>query len=105
MPDSDQAYLSDVSDRYFGTMEFLDETEQRKLVEQGFPMPEEWLAARNLPIEDLERLVEQGNVKAKMFYIDRITQEIAPMRSRGEGLIPPRPKAGCRRSEWCARGC
>lgn len=91
LPESNQAYLSEVSTRYYGSMEFLGEDEQRELVEQGFPMPEEWLAAQNLPIEELRRLAEQGNVKAKMFYIDRISQEISPVLSRGDGLDPTTP--------------
>lgn len=83
---ADQIYLSEVSDRYFGTLEFQDEAEQRHMVQQVFPMPEEWLAAHNLPTAELERLVEQGNVKAKMFYIDRVSQEIGPILARGDGL-------------------
>ncbi len=91
LPERDQAYLAGVSERYFGTLEFKEEDEQRELVKQGFPMPEEWLAAQNLPMEELERLVEQGNVKAKMFYVDRMSEEIGPILSRGEGLDPTTP--------------
>lgn len=84
--EADQQYLDDVMDRYSGTARFQDTVEQRRLVEQGFPMPEEWLAVRDLPTAELERLVEQGNVKAKMFYVDRVSQEIGRIRANGDGL-------------------
>lgn len=56
---------------YFQILQFGSEQQQRQMIEQGFPMPEEWLAARNIPDEELKRLAEAGNAKAQMFYIDR----------------------------------
>ncbi len=91
LPPPDQAYLEEVRERYFGTLAFQDEAEQRELVRQGFPMPEEWLAARELPTSELERLADAGSVKARMFYIDRVSQEIGPRQARGDGLDPSLP--------------
>lgn len=76
---TDQAYLAKVSERYYGAVEFLSEAEQRRLIEQGFPMPEEWLAARHIPDSELERLSKAGNVKAQMFQVDRVGERVAPV--------------------------
>lgn len=76
---ADQAYLEGVSERYFESLEFRDETEQRCLIQQGFPMPEEWMAARNVPDGELERLAMAGNLKAQMFQIDRMSEILAPI--------------------------
>lgn len=79
MSATDQAYLAQISERYFGSIEFLDESEQQRLIRQGFPMPEEWLAARNVPDAELERLAKTGNLKAQMFQTDRVSERIAPV--------------------------
>lgn len=82
----DQAYLHDVGERYFGVLAFQSEEEQREMVRQGFPMPEEWLAARDLPDAELERLAAEGGSKAKMMHIDRVASRIAPILGAGRGL-------------------
>jgi hypothetical protein len=79
MSATDQAYLTQISERYFGSVEFFDESEQRRLIRQGFPMPEEWLAARNIPDVELEQLAKTGNLKAQMFQTDRVSERIAPI--------------------------
>lgn len=79
MSATDRAYLNQISERYFGSVEFLDEAEQRRLIHQGFPMPEEWLAARNVPDAELEKLAKTGNLKAQMFQTDRVSERIAPI--------------------------
>jgi len=86
---TDQAYLAGVSERYLGSVEFHDEAEQRHLVEQGFPMPEEWLAARDMPDSELESLAGAGNIKAQMFLVDRVSERLAPIQaSRQPGVSP-----------------
>lgn len=67
----EQRFLRARSAAYFHVLQFGSEQQQRQMIEQGFPMPEEWLAARNIPDEELKRLAETGNAKAQMFYIDR----------------------------------
>ncbi len=79
LPAADQSFLGTINERYFGSLGFADEAEQRRLVEQGFPMPEEWMAAREVPDEELERLAKQGEIKAQMFQIDRVSERLAPV--------------------------
>lgn len=69
--EDEQRYLSARSAAYFHVLQFGSEQQQRQMIEQGFPMPEEWLAARNIPDHELKQLAEAGNAKAQMFYIDR----------------------------------
>lgn len=76
---ADRNYLAEISARYFGSVEFSDEAEQRRLIEQGFPMPEEWLAARDMPDRELERLARAGNLKAQMFQVDRVSEHLGPV--------------------------
>lgn len=85
-PAADKAFLADVNKRYFGSLEFQSEEEQRRLIQQGFPMPEEWLAARNLLDTELERLAQEGNLTAQMFWINRVGEKIGPILGAGEGL-------------------
>lgn len=97
LPKSEQAYLVEVSERYFGSLEFSSREAQRHLIQQGFPMPEEWLAARSLPDAELERLAEDGNLKAQMFMIDRVAQQIGPVRAVRGLTNTPADKALFRR--------
>lgn len=76
---ADRNYLAEISARYFGSIEFSDEAEQHRLIEQGFPMPEEWLAARDMPDRELERLARAGNLKAQMFQVDRVSEHLGPV--------------------------
>lgn len=64
---------------YFDALRFTSEREQRQMVEQGFPMPEEWLAARNIPDDQLKQWAEGGNSKAQVFYIDRAIAILSPV--------------------------
>lgn len=64
---------------YFDALRFTSEQEQREMVEQGFPMPEEWLVARNIPDDQLRQWAEGGNSKAQVFYIDRAIAILSPV--------------------------
>lgn len=79
LPERDRAYLETVNGRYYGALAFASEQEQRELTAQGFPMPEEWLAARDTPDAELERQAIAGNQKARMFHIDRVSERVAPV--------------------------
>lgn len=81
LPERDRAYLEAVNGRYYGALAFASLQEQRELVALGFPMPEEWLAARDTPDAELERLATAGNQKARMFHIDRVSERVAPILS------------------------
>lgn len=75
----DRDYLSDMNDKYYGSLEFDSAAEQQRLATQGFPTPEEWLAVRDIPDIELERLAKTGNTKARMFQVDRVSDRVAPV--------------------------
>jgi len=84
LPRQDQDYLNAMSHKYYGSIAFGSAEEQQRLIAQGFPMPEEWLAARDTTDAELERLAKSGNVKARMFQVDRVSDRMAPvMAERG----------------------
>lgn len=86
LPEGDRKYLEAKNAEYFGALEFGSAADQRKLIEQGFPMPEEWAAARAMPEAELRRLAQEGNTKGQMFYVDRVISEVAPvLKERGFG--------------------
>lgn len=89
LSETDRQYVEAKNAEYFGVLDFGTAADQRKLVEQGFPMPEEWVAARSLPEQELLTLAQGGNTKAQMFYIDRVISEVAPvLKDRGFGDSP-----------------
>lgn len=89
MANEDREFLEGISERYAGALEFTSEEEQRRLASSGFPMPEEWLAAKNIPDTELERLAAKGNIKAQMFYSDRLSARlIGAQSSRKAGDAP-----------------
>ena len=75
----DQNYLNAMNDRYYGSISFDSAEQQQRLIAQGFPMPEEWLAARDTTDAELERLAKAGNTKARMFQVDRVSERMAPV--------------------------
>ena len=79
LPERDRAYLETINGRYYGALVFANEQEQRELIALGFPMPEEWLAARDTPDAELERQAIAGNQKARMFHTDRVSERVAPV--------------------------
>lgn len=86
---SDKQMLEAVGARYSGALYFRTKEEQAELARQGFPMPEEWIAASRMSVEELERLAEGGNLKARMFYSDRVSSQLAAKQSgRKPGMIP-----------------
>lgn len=86
---SDRDTLAEVSARYWGVVEFSSPEEQQLLASRGFPMPEEWIAAAAMSIEELERQASAGNVKAQMFYSDRLSSELLEIQRSRTGIEPP----------------
>lgn len=86
LPPRDREWLNDLNNRYAGALGFSSKEEQERLIRQGFPMPEEWLAARALTDDALEKLAKSGNAKAQMLHIDRVGSQIAPVQEAGKGL-------------------
>ncbi|MFT4180145.1 MAG: hypothetical protein QM612_11930 [Thermomonas sp.] len=84
LPLEERQYLEAKNTEYFNALEFGSVADQRKLIEQGFPMPEEWVAAQALSEGELKYLAQQGNIKAQMFYVDRVIGDVAPvLKERG----------------------
>lgn len=86
---SDRDILDQVSARYRGVVEFNSFEEQEMLARSGFPMPEEWIAAASMSVEELEQQASTGNVKAQMFYSDRLSSALSALQqSRTDGGVP-----------------
>ena len=88
LPQQEQAILRDIDARYYGANKFTAAAEQRELANQGFPMPEEWLAASRLADEELEQMANAGNIKAGMFYSDRLGSRLMEMQAANVGSAP-----------------
>ncbi|MBB1087711.1 hypothetical protein H4F99_04330 [Lysobacter sp. SG-8] len=86
LPKSEEAWLRELNDQYADALAFGSPEEQQRLISQGFPMPEEWIAAKSMSTMELEALANTGNSKAKMFYVDRVSDEIGSIRQSGQGL-------------------
>ena len=74
--------LESLNTRYFGTLEFDTSEEQQALVEAGFPMPEEWLAADAMSDEELARLAKASSPKGSLFYANRELDRYVEARQR-----------------------
>lgn len=72
IPKEDAKYLNSINSNYFGALSFKSKDELRELAAKGFPLPEEWLEARSMTDEELKKLSNSGNLKAKAFYLDRL---------------------------------
>ena len=85
MTRNDRTYLQQVDERYLGLLSFESEAEKRALDAAGFPTAEEWLSARQLSDDELQRLAEADREKARVFYADRKLSrfEAATIKSAG----------------------
>lgn len=86
LPPRDREWLNGLNGKYAGALGFSSREEQERLIRLGFPMPEEWLAARSMTDDALEGLAKSGNVKAQMLHVDRVASQIAPAQETGKGL-------------------
>lgn len=83
LPAKDANYLREVNHNYFGAIAFHSAQERHYLESAGFPMPEEWLAARHMGDEQPKALSDAGNMKARAIYLDRLmarASEYLPLR-------------------------
>lgn len=92
LPAAEEAWLQERNDHYADALAFGSLEEQQRMIAQGFPMPEEWLAAKRMPDLELEGLAKAGNRKARMFYIDRVSDRIGSIRGSGQGLKTSSPQ-------------
>lgn len=72
MPKNDAAHLSSINANYFGSLAFDDADELQDMAAKGFPLPEEWIEASYMTDQELKALSDSGNLKAKVFYLDRL---------------------------------
>jgi len=72
--------LKKFNERYDGAIAFRTEGEFQWMEEQGFPLPEEILAAAQMPISKLRSLAESGDRKAQFLYLDRALEKVRDLR-------------------------
>ncbi len=74
------AALEEFNARYADAIAFRTEGEFEWMKEHGFPLPEEILAAADMPLSDLRALADSGDPKAQFLYLDRTLQEVRELR-------------------------
>src|SRR6056297_2762572 len=72
--------LEEFNARYTGAIAFRTDGEFEWMEKHGFPLPEEILAAADMPLPDLRRLADSGDPKAQFLYLDRTLQEVRELR-------------------------
>jgi len=72
--------LEEFNARYVGAIAFRTEGEFEWMEQHGFPLPEEILAAADMPLADLRSLADSGDPKAQFLYLDRTLQEVRALR-------------------------
>ena len=82
LTNAEKQRLESLNARYYGMLEFHSPEEQKKLIEAGYPMPEEWLAADAMSDEDLADLAKAMSPKGSMFYADRELDRFIEARQR-----------------------
>ena len=96
-----QARLESLNVRYYGSLEFNSPEEQRKLIEAGFPMPEEWLAAEAMSDEELATLASEQRqiIERQTWHLretnpGRASRSSRPTRSMRAPDAPPTGRRG-----------
>lgn len=74
------ATLEAFNARYADAIAFRTPAEFEWLNERGFPLPEEILAAADMPLAELRALADKGDRKARFLYLDRTLQEVRELR-------------------------
>lgn len=82
----DREWLETVNANYAGALAFEDRKQQEWMIANGYPMPEEWVAARAMSDEALGRLAKSGNEKAQFFHIDRVAERASAENEDGDGI-------------------
>lgn len=72
--------LEEFNARYAGAIAFRTADEFAWMEKQGFPLPEEILAAAGMPLEELRALADGGDRSAQFLYLDRTLQEVRELR-------------------------
>lgn len=84
----ERASLAAFNERYRGALHFDSAAEFRWLEENGYPLPEEILAAASMGLDELRERAAGGDPKAEFLYFDRLNQEVVRARDMhaGSGL-------------------
>lgn len=107
LPASDKNYLEKINANYFGAMEFNSNSELRKMAQLGIPLPREWLEAKSMTDEELKKMADAGNIKAQMFYADRLIDDAIaylPVRKSNPAAYDNGPGAKAAMSAYVAVG-
>ncbi len=72
--------LEKFNERYADAIAFRTEGEFQWMEEQGFPLPEEILAAAQMSLSELRSLAENGDQKAQFLYLDRALEKVRDLR-------------------------
>lgn len=79
----DREYLESVNANYLGVLAFDTPEEQARMIAQGFPTAEEWLAARDLTDSELRDSAIEGNYKSAVLLADRAMGRADTARAHG----------------------
>lgn len=74
------ATLEAFNARYAGAIAFRSAGEFAWMEEHGFPLPEEILAATEMPLAELRKLADGGDQGARFLYLDRTLQAVRELR-------------------------
>ncbi|MCD9046792.1 hypothetical protein [Luteimonas sp. MHLX1A] len=75
LPGEEARYLTVKNDSYFGALGYTSVKERDLLRQIGVPLPDDFLAARRLTSQELASAAENGDVRARLLYIDRLVDE------------------------------
>lgn len=74
LPD-ERALVESLRSRYPEAYQFKSINQLKWMVEHGYPMPTEIVAASRIPLRDLKQMAADGNVKAAMLARERLLME------------------------------
>lgn len=75
LPRDDAQHLRAKNERYFGALAYNTAEERALLGRIGIPLPEDFVAARRLTIQELEEAASGGQLQSELLYIDRLIED------------------------------
>lgn len=86
LPQEEARHLSEKNANYFGALAY-ESVEERELLKRiGIPLPDDFLDARRLAVEELKSGAESGDLTAKLIYIDRLIDEAQRKTTAQDGI-------------------
>ena len=95
-PLDERKHIEAFADRYYGVYEVTSAKQIAWMAQAGYPMPEDLMAAANMPDTELQDLAAKGNIKATILMSDR---NLGAAIDKLKKLDPSSPEAGEIRSE------